>query len=71
MLVNLASRDPVLLFYGSATLRQQASDGLDDQLSFGTSRGNGVEVHETREREHKDQANISHVCPTTNVGQIN
>jgi len=28
----------------------------------------GVKVHETWEREHDDEANISHVYPSTNAG---
>ena len=56
----------------AVTLDKQRSDVCgDDQLSFGTSSGDGVHVHEKWELHHSDQANTSQVYPCTNVCQIN
>jgi hypothetical protein len=59
MFVTLASRDPKLRFHDSVTLKEQASDVFKSVIILYVE-GDGVKVHETREREHNDQANISH-----------
>jgi len=70
MFVILASRDLVLRFHGSVTLKEQVSDVFrSDIIRYVES--DDVGVHGTWEREHNDQTNISHVYPSTNVGQIN
>ena len=71
MFVILASWDPVLRFHGSATLKEQESDVFRRRIIIRYVDSGGVKVHETWESEHNDQANISHVYPNTNVGQIN
>jgi len=70
MFVILASRDPVLRFHGSVTLKKQASDVFRRSVIIRYVESDGVKVHETWESEHNDQANTSHVYPSTNVGQI-
>jgi hypothetical protein len=55
MCVIFASRDPVLRFHGSVTLKEQAGDVYRRSLSIRYVESGGVKVHETWEREHKDR----------------